>query len=146
MNDYSSQPPKAFVRTFTKDIGFQLLKKEKGSVEGMLSIEPRHKQLQGFVHGGVIATLADVAAGLAAYTLVPENAAPMTAEIKISYLNPASDGRLHIKGMVLKSGRKLIFCEAEIKNIREDGTETTVAKASATMAVVTAGDLGREKI
>lgn len=132
--------------TFTREIGFKLLKAEKGIVEGSLSIEPRHRQVQGFVHGGVIATLADIVSGLAAYTIVSENSAPMTVEIKVSYLNPASDGQLYAKGMVLKSGKKFIFCETEVKNIRKDGVEVLVAKASATMAVVTASDLGREKI
>lgn len=137
---------KSLPLTFTRDIGFQLLKAEKGIVEGFLTIEPRHRQVQGFVHGGVIATLADIASGLAAYTIVSENSAPMTVEIKVSYLNPAIDGQLYVKGMVLKSGKKLVFCETEIKNIRKDGIEMFVAKASATMAVVTASDLGREKI
>lgn len=132
--------------TFTKEIGFELLNIEKNFSEGRLFIEDRHRQLQGFVHGGVIATLADIASGLAAYTLLEENSAPMTAEIKVSYFNPASEGYLYAKGTVLKSGKKLIFCETEIRNIRNNGEEVFVAKASATMATVKASDLGRVKI
>ena len=125
---------------FMHHIGFDLTVIEKGRTEGFLPVSQIHHQQKGLVHGGVIATLADITAGFAAYTMVPEDHHVVTGEIKISYLNPGVGNRLKSVGWVLKPGRKLQFCEAEVYDIRENG-EVLIAKASATMVVLAPGDL-----
>ena len=121
-------------------IGFNLNVIEEGRTEGWLSIEQQHKQQKGFVHGGLVATLADITAGFAAYTLVPEDQHVVTAEIKVSYFRPAVGEKLHVIGYVLKQGRKINFCEAEVWDISYDkeGKEIRhlAAKATTSMATV----------
>lgn len=120
---------------FMHHIGFSLTKIKTGYVEGELKIMPHHFQQNKFVHGGVISTISDVVAGLAAYTLVDKKTHVLTAEIKISYLNPGVGQKLIAKGWVLKSGSKLFFCESEVWAI--DGKKKTlIAKATTTMAIV----------
>ncbi len=66
-------------------IGFSINSIEEGKIEGVLELDEKHKQQKNFVHGGLIATLADIVCGFAAYTLVlPENHV-VTAELKVSY-------------------------------------------------------------
>ena len=55
---------------FMKLMDFRLTKIEEGVIEGELDIQEIHKQQKGFVHGGVIATMADIVAGFAAVSLV----------------------------------------------------------------------------
>jgi uncharacterized protein (TIGR00369 family) len=123
---------------FMKHIGFSLNVIEKGRTEGVMDVKQMHHQQTGLVHGGVIATLADITAGFAAYTMVPEDHHVVTGEIKVSYLNPGKGNRLKSVGWVLKSGRKLQFCEAEVYDVRDDG-EVLIAKASASMVVLAPG-------
>jgi uncharacterized protein (TIGR00369 family) len=120
---------------FMKHIGFDLNVIEKGRAEGEMQIQTIHHQQRGLVHGGVIATIADITAGFAAYTMVPEDHHVVTGEIKVSYLNPGVGSKLRSVGWVLKSGRKLQFCEAEVYDIRREG-EILIAKASASMVVI----------
>ncbi len=121
-------------------IGFDLQVIAEGRTEGWLRLEEKHKQQKGFAHGGLIATLADITAGFAAYTLVPENHHVVTAEIKVSYFLPAVGQQLHAIGWVLKQGKKINFCEAEVWDIVEqEGKETQrrlVAKATTSMATI----------
>jgi uncharacterized protein (TIGR00369 family) len=117
-------------------LGFELETVEIGLVEGQLALEEKHKQNKGFAHGGVIATLADIVMGFAVVTLVPANQHVVTADLKISYLRPGVGQALLAKGWVLKQGKKLNFCEAEIFSIDGLGQKTLIAKASATMAVL----------
>ncbi len=118
-----------------KHVGFHLDVIEKGRTEGTLEVKEIHHQQKGLVHGGVIATLADVVAGFAAYSMVPEDHHVVTGEIKISYLNPGLGEKLHAVGWVLKPGRKVQFCEAEVYDIRENG-RVLIAKATTSMIVI----------
>ncbi|UII32627.1 PaaI family thioesterase [Fulvivirga ulvae] len=125
---------------FMKHIDFTLDIIEEGRTEGWLDIEEIHKQQKGFVHGGVIATLADITAGFAAYTLVPEDHHVVTGEIKVSYFNPGVGQKLHAKGWVIKQGRKMNFCEAEVWCINGE-TKTMIAKATTTMVTIFPEDI-----
>ena len=102
-----------------------------GRVEAELVLTQAHEQQRGFVHGGVTATLADLVAGFAAVTLLPDDHGLVTADLRVSYLHPGLGQRLRAVGWVLKAGRRLHFCEAEVWC-----DDLLIAKASATMAVV----------
>ncbi len=112
-------------------IGADLTRIEPGRVEAELALGQQHQQQRGFAHGGLVATMADLAAGFAAVTLVAESQGVVTSDLKISYLNPGVGQRIKAIGWVLKAGRRLHFCEAEVWC-----DEVLIAKASATMAVI----------
>ena len=114
-------------------IGADLTRIEPGRIEVEMPFGPQHQQQRGFAHGGVVATLADLAAGFAAVTLVPDGVGVVTVELKVSYLNPGVGSQLKAIGWVLKAGRRLHFTEAEVWC-----DDVLIAKATATMAVVEA--------
>jgi uncharacterized protein (TIGR00369 family) len=120
---------------FMQHLGFKINKIEPGYVEGILNIEPHHKQHIGFLHGGVTATLADLVAGFASFTLVEAKQSVVTVEMKVSYLNPGVGNTAFCKGYVIKAGQKLHFAEAEIF-VNNNGAEVLVAKGCATYAVL----------
>ena len=124
-------------------LGFEITEIEAGRVSGELNLTEIHKQHKGFVHGGVIATAADIVAGFAAVSLVEKDHHVVTAEIKVSYFNPGIGEKLYATGWVLKQGRKLNFCEAEVYSISGSNEPVLIAKASATMATLTPEDLKR---
>ncbi|GAB2874674.1 PaaI family thioesterase [Hymenobacter ruber] len=112
-------------------IGAEMTVIMPGRIEVELTLENQHLQQRGFAHGGLIATLADLVAGFAAVTLVPDTFGVVTSDLKISYLNPGVGRQLRAIGWVLKPGRRLHFCEAEVWC-----DDLLIAKASATMAVI----------
>ena len=112
-------------------IGADLTVISPGRVEAELALGQQHLQQRGFAHGGLTATLADLVAGFAAVTLIPDDWGLVTSDLKISYLHPGVGRRMRAVGWVLKPGRRLHFCEAEVWC-----DEVLIAKASATMAVL----------
>ncbi|WP_018477767.1 PaaI family thioesterase [Pontibacter roseus] len=128
---------------FMKLMGFQVTSIEVGRVEGELLLEQRHKQHKGFAHGGVIATLADIVAGFAAVSLVPKDHHVVTAEIKVSYFHPGVGDKMLAKGYVIKQGRKLNFCEAEVYVVKGEEEPLLIAKATTSMATITPEDIAR---
>lgn len=120
---------------FMKHIGCVLTVIEPGHVEAIIDLRQIHQQQLGLVHGGVTATIADVAAGFAGFTLVGENEHTVTAEIKVSYFAKGLGQRLRAVGRVAKAGRSMHFCEADVY-CENDGVETLVARATTTMAII----------
>ncbi len=125
---------------FMHHVGFQIHTIEPGLIEGDLELKPCHLQQMGFVHGGVTATVADIVAGFAAFTLVKHGQGVVTVDLKVSYLNPGKSDKLFAKGYVIKAGQKLFFCESELWTMN-NLEKILIAKSSATMAVVNAEDI-----
>jgi uncharacterized protein (TIGR00369 family) len=121
---------------FSHHIGFKLTRIEVGLVEGELLINEIHKQQTGLVHGGVTSTVADIVMGFAAYSLVAEGQGTVTSDLKIAYLRPGLGQKLIARGRVIKPGKLLYYCEADIICTDEFGTETLVARGYATMCAV----------
>jgi uncharacterized protein (TIGR00369 family) len=120
-------------QSFMDHIGFKTTKIEPGHIEGSLEFRDFLEQQNGYLHGGVIATVADMVCGFAAHTLVAENEYVVTSDLKISYLNPGVGNVVLAKGWVIKAGSRMLFCEAEII---DQATLQLIAKASATMVIV----------
>lgn len=118
-----------------KRLGIELITIEPGYTEARVPFQEMHEQQDQYVHGGLTATMADIASGFAAYTLVAEGERVVTADIRTSYLRPGVGETILSKGWVLKPGHNFYFCEAEVFMIR-DGKEVMIAKSSSTMAVI----------
>jgi uncharacterized protein (TIGR00369 family) len=97
-------------------LGFDLESVHDGRAIFRLDVRPRHKQMHGVVHGGIIAALADTTAAIAAYTVIPRDVEIATLELKINYLEPIPGGRVKADAKVLRAGRNFIVVECEIFN------------------------------
>ena len=84
------------------------------------------------VHGGAIATLADVALASVAFTQAEEGQTTVTADLKVDFLRPATPGLLIARATVRHRTRRLAFCEVTVE---EDGGPI-VAEARAVIAYV----------
>lgn len=121
---------------FIRHMGIELAGLGQGHAELSLSVQEYHLQQNGFTHGGVTATLCDVATGIAAYTVAAEGKNVVTVDLKISYLNPSVSHQVKATGRVVKSGNFLIFCEGMVYDVMPDGTERPVASCTSIMAAV----------
>ena len=92
-------------------------------------------QQHGFFHGGLIATLADTAAGYAALSLMRPDAGVLSVEFKLNFIAPARGERLVARGRVIRPGRTLTICRADIETIDGEGA-SEVATALLTMMCV----------
>jgi len=126
-----------FTAPFIAELGIRLIGSGPGWCETELVVARRHHQHHGFVHAGVIATLADHTAGGAATTLLAPGQLVLTAEFKINLLRPAGGERLSCRAVVLKPGKSLSVVESEVFDIAT-GQPRLVAKFLATMAVASA--------
>lgn len=106
-----------------------------GMFESILIVNADHKQRDGFVHAGMISTMADHTAGYAAYTLVPETHRILTIEFKINFFRPATGEKIICQSKVLNQGKKLIVSESEIFSY-SNNQKKQVSKATVTLMVI----------
>jgi uncharacterized protein (TIGR00369 family) len=116
---------------YVRDLDIRLDTVAEGICETSLLVQERMLQQHGFVHGGVIATLADHTAGGAARSVSGEKDV-LTVEFKINYLRPAIGDRLRCIATVLRPGKSVIVAEAMVYASNE-GKETLVAKPTETL-------------
>jgi uncharacterized protein (TIGR00369 family) len=123
---------KEFVQGFSEFCGIRVLRIGEGVFDSILEVRPHHRQQDGFVHAGVIATMADHTAGYAAFTITPEDHRILTIEFKINYFKPAMGETVICRSRVINPGRKIIVSESEIFSRNQD-KEKLVSKATVTL-------------
>jgi uncharacterized protein (TIGR00369 family) len=129
---------------FVRDLDVRLDKIEEGICETSLMVVDRLRQQHGFVHGGVIATLADHTAGGAARSVSGDKDV-LTVEFKINYLRPAIGDQLRCTATVLRAGKTMIVAEALVF-CSDEGKEALVAKLTETLFVADDPKAGAEKV
>jgi len=110
-------------------MGAELTRVARGEVDITLRFRDDLAQQSGALHAGTVAAIADTACGLAALSMMDEGSGVVSVEFKINLLAPAIGKRFVAKGRVVRAGRTLTVCTADV--IADD--EKLIATMLATM-------------
>jgi uncharacterized protein (TIGR00369 family) len=113
--------------TFKDVLGVQVESAEDGRARLTLEATPGHLNEGGAVHGGVLASLVDMAMGEAVRSSIDDGDAPATSQLTVTYLRPGKPGALTVTAEVRKQGADLTICEADVE---QDGTSLVHALAT----------------
>lgn len=105
---------------FMATLGPRLATVERGRVVIEVPFRQGLTQQHGFVHAGVLASIADSAGGYAALTTMPAGRSVLAVEFKINLLRPAKGALFRADARVIKPGRTLTVAEIDV--IAEDGS------------------------
>ena len=114
-------------------LGVEVVAVEPGKVEMSLRHDDRFTQQHGFLHAGAVASVMDTACGFAAFSVMPPDAAVLTASYTINLMAPAAGQRFTITGEVVRAGRTLVVCRGEAF---ADGGTRPFAVMQATMTAL----------
>jgi uncharacterized protein (TIGR00369 family) len=115
---------------FLNLIGARLTHVAPGEAEFTIPFRPDLTQQHGFVHAGVVTTIADVACGYAAYTLMPEGSEVLSVEFKVNLLRPAVGSSFITRARVIKPGKTLTVCQADVFAITAAGEKLIAVMTS----------------
>ncbi len=113
---------------FREHVALQVEPQDDGTSVVVVGAGEDHLNPHGSVHGGLLATMIDVAMGTAVATTGGES--PVTVSLAVTYLEPGRPGRLQARAHVRKRGKRLMVVEAEVV---QDGD--VVADALGTFSV-----------
>ena len=135
--EYTRRVQDSFARQgLMKLLGAKLVGLEPGTAEIRVSFRPELTQQHQYFHAGVTGAIADSACGYAAYTLMPADSSVLTVEYKINLLAPAEGDELIARAHVVRSGKTLKICSAEVF-VRKDGAESQCATMLSTVMCLT---------
>lgn len=140
MGGFTAQDPDFAVRVwesfdrqgFMRHLGAAMTRLEPGLCEIEVPYRPDLTQQHGFFHAGVISSIADTAAGYAAYSLMPADASVLTIEFKINLMSPGRGERIVARALVDRPGQMITVVTAEVYALT-GADEKRIAKLTASM-------------
>ena len=112
-----------------------------GTCAVTLPYRPELTQQHGFLHAGVVATLADNACGFASYTAAAADQSILTVEYKLNLVSPGVGAALAARGRIVKPGRRLVIAQADVYALK-DGREKLVATSLSTLMLLNPSERG----
>ena len=127
MNEEAKAPSRAW-----EWLGLRLVETSEGTATVEMTATEDMANASGFVHGGIISTLADSAMGRSLRTLKPGVVRAMNFDLKLNFISAGKIGEaLRAKGSVVHAGRRTAVTECRV----EGADQRLIATASATFAV-----------
>lgn len=124
-----------------RTLGAELLAVRAGEVAIALPFRADLTQQGGVLHAAATTAIADSACGYAALSLMPADREVLSVEFKVNLVAPAQGERFVATGRVVRAGRTLTVCQADV-HAERGGARTLVAVMQATMIGVAAPTAG----
>jgi len=97
-----------------KLIGIEVTSIEEGRVTAELTVDERHANPMGTLHGGILCDLADAAMGLTHASTLEQGETFTTLELKINFLKPVWKGTLTATATIVKRGRTIGLVQCDV--------------------------------
>lgn len=101
---------------FNQLIGIRVMRLHRDGVTIQCEMREHLKNVAGVMHGGVAATLADAAVGIALASHFGGRRPCTTTDLKINYLRPVSEGKMTARSHLLRVGKNLCVGRVELFN------------------------------
>ena len=115
-------------------LGARLTRIEPGAVDITAPFDARFTQQNGYWHAGAVTSIADSACGYAAFSLAAAGTDVLAVEFKINLLAPARGDVFRAVARVLRSGRTLTVCSADVFAL--DGDDSTLIATMLSTAII----------
>jgi acyl-CoA thioesterase len=118
-----------FMRTipFNMHLGIVVEAAHDDGITISCDVREEFRNGHGVLHGGVIATLADVAVGVALKTRIAPKTAT-TIDLKVNYLKPVISGKLRARCYLVRVGKTLITGRVDLTD--DAGSRVAISIAS----------------
>ena len=97
-------------------IGSRCVLRESGRAQYELTVGVDHLNRRGVAHGGVVASLLDIALGTAVVSSIAPEEWCGTMELSIQFREPVRQGVVTVEGRMARRGRTAAFAEGEVRD------------------------------
>jgi 1,4-dihydroxy-2-naphthoyl-CoA hydrolase len=94
----------------------KLVKLQKGRVLMRMPWSRAASQMAGLLHGGAITTLADTAAAVGVFYLLPPGSSTVTSEMKVNFISNITSGAALAEAKILHQGRLTMVWETKVRD------------------------------
>jgi len=111
-----------------KLLGIRLERLEEGYAMLAMDVEEKHLNSLGTLHGGVMATLNDVACGVAINTVLAPKATILSLDLRVEFIDTVSAGTVYCEGFLTQKKRTVAFAHSRLTG--EKGKLLSTASAT----------------
>jgi uncharacterized protein (TIGR00369 family) len=134
--DFEARVRRSFERQrFMATLGATIETIAPGEVAIAFTHRAELTQQHGYLHAGVMTSVADSACGYAALSLTEPGVGVLSVEFKVNMLAPAVGDRFVATARVVRAGRTLTVCGAEVTTERGGATVAVLMMQATMMAV-----------
>jgi len=106
--------PTLYEGTYLEFLGFKLIAWKEGYTKIEMPVRPEHRNTVGFLHGGVIASLLDIAGAVAGSYGVSDRLVSVTINLNCNYMAPHKAATVVTEGELIRTTSSLFFAQAKL--------------------------------
>ncbi len=113
--------------------GIDVVSTEEGRAVLKMAVRPDMLNGVGWLQGGMLVALADEAMALALYPMLEATEGIATISESTSFIKGVREGTIVAEGRVVRKGRRVAFCEGEVRI--ENAEKTLLSKTTASFVI-----------
>lgn len=106
--------PTLYKGTYLEFLGFKLIAWKAGYSKIEMPVRPEHRNTVGYLHGGVIASLLDIAGAVAGSYGVSKDFVSVTINLNCNYMAPHTATTVIAEGELVRTTSSLFFAQAKL--------------------------------
>lgn len=106
--------PTLYEGTYLAFLGFKLTEWKEGFARLEMPVRPEHRNTVGYLHGGVIASLLDIAGAVSGSFGISDKFVSVTINLNCNYLSPHRADTVIAEGELIRAHKSLFFAEARL--------------------------------
>ena len=103
-----------YAGTYLEFLGFRLTDWKEGFARLEMPVRAEHRNTVGYLHGGVIASLLDIAGAVSGSFGVAEQFVSVTINLNCNYMSPHRAEKVIAEGELIRSTKSLFFAQAKL--------------------------------
>lgn len=108
--------PSLYEGTYLKFLGFRLVDWRNGFARLEMPVRSDHRNTVGFMHGGVIASLLDIAGAVSGSYGARPDFVSVTVNLNCTFITPHQGDKVIVEGELIRRSKTLFFAQAKLIN------------------------------
>lgn len=106
--------PTLYEGTYLEFLGFRLIEWRDGYARLEMPVRDEHRNTVGYLHGGVIMSLLDIAGAVAGNYGSARETVSVTVNLNCSFMAPHTGARVIAEGELIRTSSSLFFAQARL--------------------------------
>jgi len=106
--------PTLYKGTYLEFLGFKLIAWQEGHAKLQMPVRSEHRNTVGYLHGGVISSLLDIAGAVAGSYGTSGELVSVTVNLNCNFMAPHQGDTVIAEGELVRTTKTLFFAEAKL--------------------------------
>ena len=106
--------PTLYEGTYLEFLGFRLTAWKEGFARIEMPVRTEHRNTVGYLHGGVIASLLDIAGAVAGSYGISNEFVSVTINLNCNYMSPHTAATAVAEGELVRVTKSMFFCQSKL--------------------------------